>query len=966
MFSKKLVCVVMALFLLTAFLPVSGVLAQDNVDDDVIRVGYIPGDDMVENINNIGSEGYGYEILKKVEEVSDLRFEFVELEGSLFDGLDNGTVDVMGLYFDTPERREKYLYMDTPLNAVSAALMVRNEEEFPFANPQDIDKKTVATYEGNLANAYLDEFLAENNISVEYKVGDFSTYMQQDADLYLMYSSNNSTVDYTTVLNLVKRNTYLISNYGNEKMLSEINDAVMEIIINEGDYFEELSQKYYVGHFRAFHRNLTVDELEMLRSRPLTVAYEINHSPFTFQNSSGDPDGAVVDLMNTLVEMYGFEVIYLPYSTQDPSTYPEHSDLIISAIGDKETYMNEYTRTESYYHMQMIGMVPSEIAIASTTTEDIREASEKVGVIDYLNANFDVFKDNVENELVYFSSFYDLLDAYEKGDVDMAVFTESGITYANSFLNNMDNYTYSTDFILDYYFGIENSIADEYIPLFNVMLDNISNNEYEEILIANTSTFFYEDTLLDVILKNANFIVFIAVVVIMGIAFYGYKQQKSKKEEITLAYNTDVVTGLMALHMFDDKVGMVLKSALPSEYELISMDIDMFRTINSHYSTEKGTNTIKALANVLKNTFDAESSYVTRRTADQFLVLRKIGRGGTLKDIYITAILPAVRKIVGDKYNFSMSFGSVIIDDTTAKTSMLIGLADTARNKGKDSHKTTFIEFNEKMKKQYENKMNITFRMEQAMKDREFFVVYQPKIKFDTMMIGGAEALVRWKPKFGDTIFPDAFIPVFEENGFIATLDLYVLDEVCRFIRENQAIIDIPLISVNLSAKTVLEPNIVRRISDIVALHELTPKKIELEITESAMVAEEGEIFKKLRKLKQLGFGISIDDFGAGVSSLNRLSSLEADVLKLDKEFLRNKQQNVRDVLVIQNIIGLAKNLDMLVVAEGIETSMQSKWLKKIKCDYAQGYYFERPLDQQTFKDLLIANNKYTIEDEKK
>ncbi len=961
---KRTICIALAFLSVIAF-PVANVIASEAVYEEAIVVGYNEGDDMVEDINHVGHEGYGYEILKKIEEVSDLTFEFKKIEGDVFDALDSNEVDLVGLFYDTPERREKYLYMETPLNAVSMGLMVRKEDEFPFANPADINGKTVATYEGNWANSLLDDFLAENDISVEYKIGEIHNYRDQEADLYLMYSSDTDILGYTTVLNLTKRNTHILSNYGNEEMIGRIEDALLKVVIDEGDFFEGLSQKYYPEHFSAFHRNLTAEELAVLRQRPLTVAYEINHSPFTSQNSQGEPDGAIVDLMNELVDMYDFEIEFHPYTVDDPSTYPTNRDITISAIGIQEHYDEYYYPTQSFYSMQMIAMVPNEIAKRYDNTEDIRKASEKIGVMSYLNVNFQRYSEYaVESEFVYFTSFQDLLDAYERGAVDMAIFTESGTTYANSYLKESNHFTFSTDFSLNFHFGIEHSIADEYISLFNVMFDNISSTQYEEMIIANTSKYFFEETFSDFLVNHIHVVILTVALVALGFALFAFAQQRKKEQELLVAHNTDSITGLMAIHKFREVLEELLNIAKPSEYELVSLDIDMFKTINTHYSSEKGTNIIIAIANALKETFENTESYVTRRTADQFLILRKIDVGGSLEEIYSIKILPSIKEVIGRRYNLSMSFGYVKIDDLSINASTLIGQADTARTLGKNSHKTTFIKFDKKMRKQYENKVDVTFRMEQAMQDKEFFVVFQPKVRFDSLAIGGAEALVRWKTQTGDIIYPDAFIPVFEENGFITTLDLFVFEEVCKFIKENETKMNVPIISVNISATTMLGHNIVSRLSDIVVLHDIAPEKIELEITESAMVADESEIFGKLRLLKKLGFSISIDDFGAGVSSLNRLSSLEADVLKLDKDFLRSNQQSKRDFVVVQNIIALAKNLGMAVVAEGVETGAQSTWLKQIKCDYAQGYYFERPIEESSFKELLMSEKVYQIDGE--
>ncbi len=960
---KKAISILSIILIVIILFPTVTTFATEEKNKEKIKIGYNHGDELIENIEHKRHEGYGYEVLKKIEEVSDLEFEFVEIHGNLFDALESGKVDIIGLVFKTPEREEKFLYLDTPFNAANVTLMSKREDDLIYANPSQIDGKTVATYEGNIGDQYLNKFLEENNISVEYKVGDFYDYMEIDADLYLRFSSDADIDGFEALLNLSKHQSYLVSNYGNQDIMEEINAAMNFIVINEGDYFEELQQKYFKGTFYAFHRDLTVKELELLRSRPLKVAYEINHEPYTFQNNQGNPDGAVVDLLNQLVELYNFTVEYYPYSLDEPSSFPSDCDMVISVIGDVDHYSQHFTPTESYYSMQMLGLVPAQVAENSNTSEEIRLVSKKIGVLKYLNSNFDLFlESSPENEYVFFSSFTDLLHAYDNEEIDLAVFTEPGLGFANSYLDSTHNYSYSTDFILDYHFGIENSIAEDYVPLFNVMLDNISSQEYEEILIANTSHFFYEETTWDFITKNATSFLLVIILVILFFIGYGYIQQKKKKEAINYAYNTDSLTGLIAEHKFIEYMDKKIPELNANEYELISMDIDMFRTINTHYSPQAGTDVIKALANALKDAFSTSDTQITRVTADRFLVFRKINEGGTLDYIFTSILSPAAKTVIGEKYNFVMSFGSVAISEATTSASIYVGQADLARNKGKDDHNTTFYKFTKKMKKSYENKVNVTIHMEEAMKNKEFLVVYQPKIDLHTMKVGGAEALVRWQRPSGNFIYPDEFIPIFEDNGFIASIDLFVLNEVCSCIIESKETLPLTRISVNISAKTMLHSDIVAKIKHIVTLNSIDPNIIELEITESAIVEDEKDVLTKIKELKMLGFHIAIDDFGAGVSSLHRLNKMNVDVLKLDKSFFNESEPDLRSSLIIQDLIVMAKHLNMKVVAEGIEICKQASWLKDINCDYIQGYYFEKPMSKDSFKELLLENKIYTLD----
>ncbi len=454
--------------------------------------------------------------------------------------------------------------------------------------------------------------------------------------------------------------------------------------------------------------------------------------------------------------------------------------------------------------------------------------------------------------------------------------------------------------------------------------------------------------------------VFLILFLIIAAGFFSlyYAAKIRKRKALLKSYNTDALTGLMAEHSFRQKTDEIIKTAKPGEYEVISFDIDMFKTINTHFSIEKGTQTIVAVANALKKSFENTQAMISRRTADQFLILKKVGEGESTHQIYNLDILPAIQDVLGEKYNVTLSFGKVIIDNLKEQGTAVIGYADSARTSGKNEHKTTFITFDKKMRKLYEDRINITFRMEQALKDKEFVLVYQPKIEFKNLEMCGAEALVRWNPILGEAIYPNEFVPVFEENGFISNLDMYVFEEVCKHIKSNYH--DLKM-SVNLSSHTVLEEQTAHKLSSIIAEYRIPASRIELELTESASQSDVGIFLARVKQFKKIGFSVAIDDFGAGASSLNRLSEIEADVLKLDKAFIGESERLGKSMIVVADVIRMAKRLGMKVVAEGVETKAQATWLKGINCDYAQGYYFARPISEVELLGLINSKKVYSL-----
>ncbi len=928
----------------------------------VITVGYQLNTDLVHDITNMGEEGIGYELLKKTEFESDLQFNFVKIQGDLFSALENNTVDIIGLFLKTPERSRKYVYSNRSLNSVVASLATKGFQGIYYDDPISIDGKTVATYEGNPINPMFEKYMEDNNISVNFNVGVLETYLDLDADFYLTYSENRSSENFYSVLNLAHEETYLLTTQENKELMDKIDTAYSKMMISEGFYFNELLDKYNENTINLSHRELTRKEVEILREKPLTVGYLDSHRPFTYTDEKGVASGAIVELMNILAKKYGFEVEYVPYNIN--SLHCEHADvdIVISLLGCTDYEINHYVPTDAYYNIAMVASVPITLADSRYSPAEIIKKTPRIGFAKYLYVDFDAFiKAFPNNEIQFFSNFEQMLEFYKNGKIDMAVYTEAGSTYADAYLKEGENFLFGTDFALSFHFSVSNRISDVYIPIFNVMLDTITLREYDDLFNRHTTTYYPEKTLADFLFEYWGYLFLMVAFLFLAFFTYANRTQSQKQDLLIKTYQKDRLTPLMSMSYFYERASLLLSTASSDEYEIISFDIDYFRTINSYYSMEQGTEVIKEMAKALADAFKGTSSLLARKTAEQFYVFRKTDEGGSIESIYENYILPSIRFVVGEHYKASLSFGSVVIKNCTDAISAIIAYADFARMSGKVRHETTFIVYDAAMNEKYSSKLHITFKMNQAIKDKEFKVFYQPKIDFKSLKIVGAEALVRWIPANGDIIFPNEFIDVFEKNGFISTLDMYVFKEVCQFINDNRNKINIPPISVNLSSVTILEENLVETLLDSLEELGVSVDEVELEVTETAIFGSEDVFLSKISELKTLGFTVSIDDFGSGVSSLNRLCAIDADVLKLDKAFFDQKEQNTKTAIVVDEVITLAKRLFMKIVAEGVETYEQAVWLRELNCDTAQGFYFSKPIDENIFKQQLQTGKIFEI-----
>ncbi|MBP7479396.1 MAG: EAL domain-containing protein, partial [Spirochaetaceae bacterium] len=266
------------------------------------------------------------------------------------------------------------------------------------------------------------------------------------------------------------------------------------------------------------------------------------------------------------------------------------------------------------------------------------------------------------------------------------------------------------------------------------------------------------------------------------------------------------------------------------------------------------------------------------------------------------------------------------------------------------------VDYKLKRDNQIEWQKEITLAMDNALITHEFIVYYQPKSLFSTSECIGAEALIRWSHKEKGLLPPSTFLPLFEKNGFIQKLDVFVFENVCRFLAKWMGEGHKPVvISCNLSRLHLQNPRLTSILTEIAEKYGVSTEFIEIELTESLMHHDIHNLIETMLSLKKAGFKISIDDFGSGYSSLNMLKDIPADVLKIDKEFLSRSTENPKGAIILSSIVTMAKQLNLRTIAEGVEIIEEVTMLKRIGCEMVQGYYYAKPMPVNDFNDLLLS-----------
>ena len=419
---------------------------------------------------------------------------------------------------------------------------------------------------------------------------------------------------------------------------------------------------------------------------------------------------------------------------------------------------------------------------------------------------------------------------------------------------------------------------------------------------------------------------------------------------------TDSLTGLYLLEYFKEEVKRILNDAQQDErFVMLCTDITHFERVNNLYGLKQADQILLELANLFRRK-GKRMKCACRSIADHILVLTTFEDKKELK-ARLQNFCDAFGEIVKDNYQEAsprLGIGVYEINDKKEEIEDIVEHANVARKGLRLSASSAVVFYDDHLNQGLDRTREIESRMENALVNGEFKVYLQPKYHLESGRIAGAEALCRWIPDDGTAIYPDEFIPVFEENGFISKLDYYMLNQVCEMIQKRQTEgKENVRVSVNQSRLLLSDEQYQDKIEEVLERYGSLGQYIELELTERIFQDDLSEFARIMDQVRQLGIKWSIDDFGTGYSSLNLLKELPVDIIKIDKSFLDEAETSETSKIIIRKTVELTQELDKYVVCEGVETESQADYLKEISCDMAQGYLYARPMPMDQFENML-------------
>ena len=435
------------------------------------------------------------------------------------------------------------------------------------------------------------------------------------------------------------------------------------------------------------------------------------------------------------------------------------------------------------------------------------------------------------------------------------------------------------------------------------------------------------------------------------------------------ARRADPLTGLPNRLLFMDRLNDVIDRGTTHanyEFAVFFLDIDRFKVINDSLGHAAGdallTGVSRRLEESLRGT-DTIARYAAECTlarlgGDEFTVLlpgvRHTPDALAVADRLVNAVSRPFQ-IEGREIVVSVSVGVVMGDARYRQAADMVRDADTAMYRAKDRGRTRAELFDTSMLAAAEERLSIESDLRRAIDRHEFTLHYQPIVALSDQRLCGFEALVRWQHPTRGLVAPDGFIPIAEETGLIVPLGRWVLHEACRQLRdwdrefpESRSL----TVNVNLSARQCLHPDVVADVGRALSESGLEPHRLKLEITESLVLESSDEVIGILTALRGLGVQLGLDDFGMGYSALSYLRRLPVQTIKIDRAFVSGID-HAGNIEIVRAILSLASGLSMNVTAEGVETADQAAQLKDLSCEFAQGYFFDRPLTHDRAREIL-------------
>ncbi len=484
------------------------------------------------------------------------------------------------------------------------------------------------------------------------------------------------------------------------------------------------------------------------------------------------------------------------------------------------------------------------------------------------------------------------------------------------------------------------------VDAFELLVDFVSQHEEYELDELVMLLLIFSIAFMIIIIRNLKYL---KIEINLRVA---------SEAELNKMISFDQLTGLPNRELCKNRLQQLIANAKIKKRlaAVFYIDLDNFKYVNDSYGHVLGDELLKQFSQRLLGELRTDDT-LARISGDEFIMIIDSPTSIDCISLIAEKLIASLKSpfcLNGEEIFTNISIGVSVYPTDADNVDNLLKYADAAMYSAKLEGKGIYRFYSEELQQQSQYKLKISNGLRKAIENEEFEVHYQPIFDVKTKQIKGSEALLRWTNKDLGKVGPDVFIPIAEEIGMMDEIGDWVLNQACRQNEKWRSIgFDQLIVAVNMSAKQLASSNFVTSVKNALAVSKLPARCLEMELTETAVLQDVDSAIKQLLSLKEMGVSVALDDFGTGYSSMSYLVKLKIDRLKIDKSFVDNIPSSIDDVITTKAIISLAKNLNLKVTAEGVETQAQKEFFESTDCDSLQGYFYSRPIPAHEFEVLL-------------
>ena len=963
--ARQLVCLLMCLLLTAAVLPAGGTQAE--TDGKVVRVGWY--ESAFNTTDGFGRRsGYAYEYQMKIAAYNGWNYEYVE--GSwpeLLQMLIRGEIDMMSDVSYTPERAESMLFPSLPMGTEEYYLFVAEDNtEITAADFRTLNGKKVGVNQGSVQEGFYQDWEEIHGVEseiVEVTCGeDESLKMLEkgELDAYITVDSFtagilNESGKPMPICKIGSSDYFFAVAKGRQDLLADLEIALGRIQEENRHYNHELFEKHFIT--RGANAFLTTTEKEWLENHgTIRVGYQDGYLAFCATDpETGKLTGALKDYLEDASS--SLKNAHFQFETR---AYPTAEDAMEAlrrgevdcmfpanlSVGDGE---------ESGLFMTPPLMETDLFAVVRETDRNLFSDREYVVVaVNRGNPNYEsILKDHFPNwRIVYYPTTAECLQAVSKNVADCVLISSYRYNNLARQCERLQLTTVETGKELEYCFAVAAGNRE----LYSIMA-KVADLVPKAAVSTALSRYVSEDaktTLGDFVAKYAWVIIAVigAILLVTLVLMQQLVRKGHKDASLIRATETDELTGLYNRDYFLEYAGQMQREHPDKPMDAVVVNIDRFHAVNAMNGREFGDQILRALGNEIHEAALDAGGIAGRFEADRFDLF--CPHRDDYEEMYgrLQSRLDTLAPAAGLRLRMGVMPWRQGMDAV-----QMFDRARTACGMARDSYKEHLIVFDMKMQEREDYEQRLLNDLHRALNNYEFEVYYQPQydIQCEPPKLVSAEALVRWNhPELG-MIPPGDFIPLFERSGKVGEVDRYVWAEAARQVAHWRDLYGVTIpVSVNLSRVDVFDPALESALDRLLTYNDLGQGAIKLEVTESAYTGNADQVIRVVEGLRRKGYVVEMDDFGSGYSSLNMLSAMPVDVLKMDRGFIRRIGEEEKDAHLVALILGIARSLKIPVVAEGVETGDQLKLLKELGCPLVQGFYFSKPLPAEEFEEKVI------------